>query len=86
MRHTIPNPSLEDKEDGGVSSFSLQGRNHYIGNTSYICLHLPHYYLSMRIALFFRKNQKKVSGKEPCLFLLPLLGEACRQTEHVTCL
>lgn len=38
----------------------------------------------MMIALFFRKNQKKVFGKEFCLFLLLLLGEACRQTEHVT--
>lgn len=31
MGHAIPNPFLEDKEDGGVSSFSLLDRHQYIG-------------------------------------------------------
>lgn len=49
---------------------------------NYICLLLPHHYLHMRIALSFRKNCKKGFGNELCLFLLPLLGEVCRQKEH----
>lgn len=86
-RHGTCHPQSLSGRQGRWGSEFLQPTGLEIstqGNMSPICLRLPHHYLSMRIALFFRKNQKKVFGKQLCLFLLPLLVEACRQTEPVT--
>lgn len=73
-------------EDGGnevrQSSFSLLDRDQYTGFPAlfvYFCLTVTSH---MRTSWNFIENYITESGREPCLFLLTLLGEVCRQKEH----